>query len=144
MLQICGISFILGFTFANSTVFLNLTLLHIPNKYADGLFLLCLPLDFQKQRNAQYCPVSFSAWHITRQLEPRTGLTSLPLATMHFCVLIFTMAVFLVGCVADLLFSFVFFLSCMQREQLEKAFFSMSRRIVSILHNPSPFSVSLH
>lgn len=52
MLQICGVSFILGFTFANSTVFLNLTLLHIPNKYADGLFLLCLPLDFQKQRDA--------------------------------------------------------------------------------------------
>lgn len=70
MLQICGASFILGFTFANSAVFLSLTLLHTPNKYADCLFPLSVsPQAHKNRRMPEYCPVpfptGFSRWHNT-------------------------------------------------------------------------------
>lgn len=79
---------------------------------------LCLPLDIQEQRDARILshliPMDSSAWHITCQLEPQmTGLPSLPLATMHFYVLTFTLVVFW----------WVVLLFCMHREQLGKACF---------------------
>lgn len=145
MLQICGISFILGFTFASIAVFLNLTLLHIPHRYADSLFLLSVsPWTSNNSGMPEYCPVSF-LW--TSLHHTTAGTTDDWTAFSAICYHAFLCAYFhtdcfLVGCVAVLVF--FFFLSCMQREQLGKAFFSMSTRIVSILHNLSPFSVSLH
>lgn len=52
------------------------------------------------------------------------GCTSSSATCCHaFLCACFHTGGFLVGCVADLLFCFVFFLSCVQRQQLEKAFF---------------------
>lgn len=137
MLQICGVSFILGFTFVNSAVFLNLTLLHTPNKYADCLFPLSVsPWAHKDRRMPAYCPVpfhiGFSAWHNTRWLESQAGLPSLPLAVMTWYVLAFT-----------LFFPGVFFFLC-TKGTAGKSIFPMSGGIITILHNLSPFSVGLH
>jgi len=62
MLQICGVSFSLGFAFANGAVLLNMTLLHTPNKYVDCLFPLSVsPWAYRNRGMPEYCPVSSSA-----------------------------------------------------------------------------------
>lgn len=64
-LQICGVSFILGVAFANSAVFLSLTLLHAPKEYAGCPFA---PLSPWAQGDARIrsCPAPYGLLYMTR------------------------------------------------------------------------------
>lgn len=143
MLQICGVSFILGFTFANSAVFLNSTLLHGPNKYADCLFPFSVPPWAQENRGYLNVVLPRSLWsclhdraHSSQNHSP--GLLPCPslssLAVFAFTLVVFWWFFYLHAKGAagkGFFFSFFFFFLLWVGES-------------SILHNLSPFSVSLY
>lgn len=142
MLQVCGVSFIFGFSFASNAVFLNLTLLHTPNKYADCFSPPFVSSWACKNRGMlEYrpipLPIGFPTWHNTRWLEPQTGLPFLPVTVMTCYVLPLS---------ENWLFSgvgfFFFLVLACKGNSWKRHFFPMSGGIISILHNLSPFSVS--
>lgn len=152
MLPICGVSFILGFTFANSAVFLNLTLLHTPKKHAHCLFPLTVsPWAHKNRRMPEYCsvpshPLQASLHDTTHHSwNHRPGFLHCLLLSWLAVLSHFHKGLFSAAFISSYFSSFYFFFSFLHAKGTSgKGFFSMSRGIISILHNLSPFSVSLH
>lgn len=87
--HICGGSFILGFTFANNAVFLNLTLVRGPNKYSSCFFPLSVSFWVHENRGMPVCcpapfPRVLSLWHCS----PTTDQVSFSVPCYHdMCLL---------------------------------------------------------
>lgn len=134
--HICGVSFILGFTFANNAVFLNLTLLHGPNKYSSCLFPLSVSFWAHENRWEQgdacmlSCPVPHRLIYVTLQLNHRSGFLLCPLLPSCVC---FMLVVF---------WSYSFLHA--KGAAGKGIFFFLWVGESSILHNLSPFSASPH